>query len=378
MKIHEYQAREILRTYGIPTSTGPTTDQLDQVKALATQVGFPVVVKAQVHVGGRGKAGGVKLANNAEETYEKSKAILGMNLKGTIVKKILISKAADIKKEFYLGAIVDRASSSITFMLSAAGGVEIENVAAETPELIHYLRVPYQKEVALDEAKAYVAKVFSEPAHIQTAAEVMQKLYRIFIDKDCSLAEINPFIIDGNNQLLAIDAKMNFDDNALFRHPDIASLQDLNEEDADEVEAKVKNLSFVKLDGDIGCMVNGAGLAMATMDVIKNYGGQPANFLDVGGSSNPQKVVDALNIIMRNPQIKGVLINIFGGITRCDDIANGLLTALDQINIPVPMVVRLTGTNEKEAKEILKNSKKDLNPSDSMAEAVEKIVALTR
>lgn len=377
MKIHEYQARELFKQYNIPTNEGILAHTLEEAVAAAKKLGYPVVVKAQVHVGGRGKAGGVKFVTNEKDLIEKTKAILGMNLKGSIVRKVLVVRAAEIKKEYYLGMILDRSTKSIMLMLSSAGGVEIEEVAAKTPELIHKLPLPLTDELNLDEIRNVLGRVF-EPAHFKEAVDMLTKLYKLFVEKDCSIAEINPLIIDENNKLLAIDGKINFDDNAIYRHADVAAMLDPEEEDKDELIAKDKNLSFVKLDGNIGCMVNGAGLAMATLDIIKLYGGDPANFLDVGGSSNPQKVIDALSIITSNKKVNGILINIFGGITRCDDIANGLMTALSQMKITHPIVVRLTGTNEELAVEILKKSPVDLHPQTSMSAAVKKIIELTK
>jgi len=379
MKIHEYQGRELFKEYGIPVSEGELVTDISRVGEISDQLGYPAVIKAQVHVGGRGKAGGVKLVKDKEEAIAKATDILGMDIKGITVKKLFIGKAAEIKKEYYLGAILDRSKLGITFMASSEGGVEIEEVAANNPEAIHKLTVQIRENLELnqDHLHDFVGGIF-DPVHIKSAVEMINKLYKLFVEKDCSIAEINPLIIDGNNELLAIDAKVNFDDNALFRHPEIENLRDPAEEDAEETLAKEKGLSFVKLEGDIGCMVNGAGLAMTTMDLIKLYGGEPANFLDVGGSSNPQKVIDALSIITANPKIKGILINIFGGITRCDDIANGLMQALEQLNLNVPLVVRLTGTNEEEGREILKHSKINLNPQVTLSDGVKKIIELTR
>ncbi len=326
MKIHEYQARDLFRRYGIPTNDYKLVKTPeDAVKNSGNWK--QVVVKAQVLAGGRGKAGGVKLADNAAEVRDKASEILGMDIKGYKVDRILVCDAAPIAQEFYLGLVLDRSKQGITLMLTDQGGVDIEDLAQSMPEAIH--KVTLYPHLAVDDKilDSFLARSFPEDAQRTQAMGAAKALFRLFTETDASLAEINPYARTPEGKMLALDGKMNFDDSALFRHPEIASLRNPEEDSADEVEAREKNLSFVSLEGDIGCVVNGAGLAMATLDLIRHYGGNPANFLDVGGSSNPQKVADALNIILRNPKVKAILINIFGGITRCDDIANGLLMA---------------------------------------------------
>ncbi|HEO64492.1 MAG TPA: ADP-forming succinate--CoA ligase subunit beta [Spirochaetes bacterium] len=370
MKIHEHQAKEIFEQYNIPTPQGKVAYTPDEVYQIAKEIGKKVVVKAQVHVGGRGKAGGVKLADTADQAKEIAKQILGMDIKGLTVKKVLVVEAVDIKKELYVGLIMDRGPKKVTIMVSEAGGVDIEEVAAKTPEKILKAQVDPLLGVKGFQVRRLFENIFKEKDQLKTALSVTEKLYQIFMDKDCSLVEINPFAVLGDGRLIAADAKITFDENALGRHPDIEKLMDMDSVDPNEVIANKYGLSFVQLDGNVGCIVNGAGLAMATMDGVKLYNGEPANFLDVGGSSNPQKVVKALEIIMSNKNIKSILFNIFGGITRCDDIANGILEALDKINIPIPIIVRLTGTNEAAGREILKKSGKDLIPAETMNEAV--------
>ena len=370
MKIHEYQAKELFAAYGIPTQPGLIARTPDEAADAARQRGGPVVVKAQVHAGGRGKAGGVKLAKTPEEAREKASAILGLNIKGSIVRKVLINDAAAIEKEVYLACTFDRSNRAILFIASAEGGMEIEELAVKSPEKI--LRASTRTlQFPAEAARAIAGKLFG-PEHAGAVLDIMEKMFRLYVEKDCSLVEINPLAQVRGGGILALDGKVNVDDNALFRHADIEALRDLDEENANELLAKSKGLSFVQLDGDIGCMVNGAGLAMATMDMIKLYGGQPANFLDVGGSSNPEKVISAFQIILSNPKIKAILINIFGGITRCDDIARGILESYRRIEIRVPVVVRLTGTNSKEGLALLQGS--PLIPATTFAEAVGKVI----
>ena len=354
MKIHEYQAKELFRAAGMPVQPGDIASSVDEAVAVATKMGYPVVVKAQVHAGGRGKAGGVKLAKDAEEIRAKATAILGMDIKGSIVRKVLIAPAAEIKSECYVGLIMDRASKRPVFMVSKAGGIDIEEVAATTPEKIIKLSVNPLLGLTDHQARYLSYALYTDPAHVKQCMVVLKCLYKAFWDNDCSLAEVNPLIVDGNDQVLAIDAKINLDDNGLYRHPNVAAMRDLGEEDPAENEAREGDLSFVKLNGTIGCIVNGAGLAMATMDMTKYYGGEPANFLDIGGSSNPKKVVKAMSIILRDPNVKVIAFNIFGGITRCDDVANGLVAAINEMKPSVPIIVRLTGTNEEAGREILK------------------------
>ncbi len=371
MKIHEYQAKELFQQFNIPTKLGRVATNPEEAGAIAQAIGGPVVVKAQVHTGGRGKAGGVKLATTPEEAKQKASAILGLNIKGSHVNKVLVVESADIAHEVYLAVILDRSSRGILFMASAEGGMEIEELAKTAPEKIHRFTT-LTREFPEADAKR-VAPLLFGPAQAEVVLGIMRNLFRLFLELDCSLVEINPLVLTPSGEVLALDGKVNFDDNALFRHPDVEALRDLAEENANEMDAKSFGLSYVELEGDIGCMVNGAGLAMATMDMIKLFGGQPANFLDVGGSSNPDKVVQAFRIILSRPGIKAILINIFGGITRCDDIARGILTAFERTPIHVPIVVRLTGTNSKEGLELLKGTA--LIPADTFSDAVRKVIA---
>ena len=374
MKIHEYQAKELFHDYGIAVSRGAVAETAAEVRKLAGEAGGPVAVKAQVHVGGRGKAGGVKVAQTPEEAETAASEILGLNIKGSIVRKVLVEPASSIDREAYLGLIVDRAIKGVTFIASAEGGVEIEEVARTHPEKI--LRVEITDGVfPADAARTLAGNLFEDPATVEPVTDIMEKLFLLFLEKDCSLAEINPLVVTVSGDVLALDGKINFDENGLFKHEDIEALRDLNEENPSEVEAREKGLSYVDLDGDIGCMVNGAGLAMATMDMIKLCGGEPANFLDVGGSSNPEKVVNAFRLILGKGGIKAIMINIFGGITRCDDIARGILQAFEAIEIDVPIVVRLSGTNAVEGRAMLEGS--PLIPAESFSGAVKKVVELS-
>jgi succinyl-CoA synthetase beta subunit len=375
VKIHEYQAKALFRECGIPVSRGLLAQTPDEAMRAATELGGPVVVKAQVHAGGRGKAGGVKLAGSPAEAREWAGRILGMNIKGSVVRKVLVEQASDIAREAYLAVIVDRAGKSISFIGSAAGGIDIEEVAAHTPEKI--IRF-YTESRTFPEAEAArcAAALFESAGPAGAVLDIMRKLFGLFLAKDCSLAEINPLVLNRDGGVIALDGKINFDDNALFRHPEIAALRDLDEENASEIAAREKGLSFVQLEGNIGCMVNGAGLAMATMDMIKFFGGQPANFLDVGGSSNPEKVVNAFGLILATPGVKAILINIFGGITRCDDIARGILAAFDQIEVKVPVVIRLYGTNYEEGMRLLAGTK--LITAESLADGVKKAIMAAR
>jgi len=376
MKIHEYQARNLFAEYGIPVAQGDVAETPDEALKIANQTGFPVVIKAQVLVGGRGKAGGVKVVGNAADLVSEFNRIKNLNIKGYTVERLLIARAIDIKKEFYLAVTIDNIKGDVVIIVSAEGGVEIEETAKTHPDKI--IKFYMQGVKALDEARwaPVAAQVFGDTHLQKSATAILVKLLKLFFEKDCSLAEINPFVINGEGNLMAADAKVIIDDNALDRHPELVVLRDMKYEDADELEAKEKGLSFVKLEGNVGCIVNGAGLAMGTMDAVNLLGGRPANFLDVGGSSNPQKVLNALKIILRNKEIKVILINIFGGITRCDDIANGILTALKQIDIPVPLVIRLTGTNEKEAKILLTDA--GLTTYTSMRQAVTEAVKVAK
>lgn len=376
MKIHEYQATELFKQQGLPVLEGAVATQADEALGIAQKIGFPVVLKSQVLVGGRGKAGGIKVVKNKEELQEKFPTLKKLTIKEYPVKKIFVVRAIDIKKEFYLGLTVDYAKDDVVLIASAEGGVEIEEVAQKNPEAIKKLYLKGEKQIPAQDLQLFVSSFFKESSNQPEVAKICQGLVKLFFQYDCTLAEINPLVIDAQGKVYAADAKMNFDDNALFRHEDIQKLRDLEYEDADEMEAKKNDLSFVKLDGSVGCIVNGAGLAMATMDIVKLLGGNPANFLDVGGSSNPQKVLNALKIILRNKNVRVILINIFGGITRCDDIAKGIVEALKEGNISTPLVVRLTGTNERQAKDILAGNQ--INTYSTMREAVLKAVQLSQ
>ena len=375
MNIHEYQGREVLLRHGLPVPPGRVADSADKAEAMARELGFPVMVKAQVLTGGRGKAGGVKFCSSLDEVSTNAKAILGMDIKGHIVRKVLVTPAVDIAEEYYLGMLVDRRSGRVHVMASAEGGVEIEVVAKENPDAIVHFEIDPRYGLLDHQALGLGLKL--TPGDLKKARQLgsaLQKLYLAFVDADASLAEINPFIFTPTGEGLAIDAKINLDDNALFRHQDYEDLRDRLSEDPAERQAREADLSFVKLQGNVGCLVNGAGLAMATMDLVKYYGGQPANFLDIGGSSNPEKVVNALDIILGDPEVKAVLFNIFGGITRCDDVARGIIQATNQLDIKAPIVVRLTGTNEEEARALLAET--DLVPAATMDEAVQKAIEL--
>ena len=374
MNIHEYQAKEIFRKYGIPIPPGDVASTPEEAEAIARKFGTTVVVKAQVHAGGRGKAGGVKLAKTPAEAKSIAAQILKLTIKGLPVQKVLVTPAADIASEAYVGIIVDRGSKRAVFMASPAGGIDIEEVAAKTPEKL--LKHPIDPRYGLQayEAMQIAFFLYSDMKQVRAAAKILQQLYRAFSENGGSLAEINPLVTTPSGEVVALDAKMVIDDNELDRRPDIAALRDESSEDASEVEARKASLTFIKLDGNVGCVVNGAGLAMATMDLVKYYGGEPANFLDIGGSSNPEKVVAALRIITGDPNVKAILFNIFGGITRTDDVANGIVTAIKQNPLKVPLVIRLTGTNEEIAVKIL--TENGLSAMTDMDEAVKKAVAL--
>jgi succinyl-CoA synthetase beta subunit len=376
MNIHEYQAKEILREFGVPIPPGDIATTPAEAEALAKRYGTAVMVKAQVHAGGRGKAGGVKFCKTPADAKEKATAILGMQIKGLTVEKVLVTVAADIGSEAYVGIIVDRASKKPVFMVSAAGGIDIEEVAATTPEKIKYHPVDVRYGLQAYEAMELGFFLYEDVKLARGAAKIMQQLYAAFMASGCSLAEINPLVVTPTGEILAVDGKMVIDDNELDRLPNIAALRDEASEEQSEVDARKHNLTFIKLDGDVGCVVNGAGLAMATMDLVKYYGGDPANFLDIGGSSNPQKVVDALRIITADPNVKAILFNIFGGITRTDDVANGIVTATKANPLKVPIVIRLTGTNEEIAMKIL--TENGFSASSDMDEAVKKAVELAK
>ena len=386
MKIHEYQGKEILRKFGVPTPRGIPCFSVDEAVAAAEKLGGQVwVVKAQIHAGGRGKGGGVKVARSIAEVREKAGQILGMQLVthqtgpgGQKVNRLLIEDGADIKKEYYIAALTDRATQRVTMMASSEGGMDIEEVAHATPEKI--LKEFVDPATGLTDAQAdRLARGIGVPEGSQAQArDVLKKLYTCYTETDASLAEINPMILEGGGGIKALDAKFNFDANALFRHPEIVAYRDLDEEDPAEVEASKFDLAYIQLDGNIGCLVNGAGLAMATMDTIKLFGGEPANFLDVGGGATAEKVTEAFKIMLRNPGLKAILVNIFGGIMRCDTIAAGVIAACKAVSLSVPLVVRMKGTNEDLGKKMLADSGLPIISADSMAEAAQKVVAATK
>lgn len=373
MKIHEYQAKELFASYGIAVQDQAVIATAEEARAATERMGGFVVVKAQVLVGGRGKAGGVKLAKSADEAVQHAKAILGMDIKGETVEKVLIAPAADIQKEYYVGLIMDRGSKKIILMVTKEGGVEIEELAVTDPDKIIKYPIDIASGLNEQELESVLTDVFEKPVLVEQATDTVKKLYQLFLEKDASLVEINPYALVDENTIMALDAKVNFDDNALYKHDDVEAMKNAEEYSQDEIDAREFGLSFVSMDGDIGCIVNGAGLAMATMDIVKLYGGQPANFLDVGGSSNPEKVLNAIKIILRNQKVRAILINIFGGITRCDDIAKGIIMATDQIDIKVPMVIRLVGTNQEEGRALLEE--KGFSVADDLSTAVQKVVA---
>jgi len=382
MKIHEYQAKEVLRKFGVPTPRGVPCFSVDEAVRAAQSLGGKVwVVKAQIHAGGRGKGGGVKLAKSIDEVKALAGQILGMQLVthqtgpgGQKVRRLLVEEGADIRKELYVGMVVDRVTQRVCLMASSEGGMDIEEVAATHPEKIH--KVFIDPATGLTDAEGDdVARRLGVPAgSVAQARGLLQSLYRAFWESDASLAEINPLIVTGTDQVVALDAKINFDDNALFRHPEIVAMRDLDEEDPAEVEASKHDLNYIQLDGNIGCLVNGAGLAMATMDVIKLYGDSPANFLDVGGGATTEKVTEAFKIMLRNPGLKAILVNIFGGIMKCDVIATALVEAAKVVSLRVPLVVRLEGTNVELGKKILADSGLPIIPAANMADAAEKVV----
>ena len=376
MNIHEYQAKDILRAEGVPIPPGEVATTPDQVEAIAKKIGGMVVVKAQVHTGGRGKAGGVKLAKTPEEARQVADKLLGMTINGLTVYKVLVTSAAEIASEAYVGIILDRATKKPVFMVSPAGGIDIEEVAAKTPEKILKLPIDTRYGLLPYQASELGFFLFDDVKKVRAAAKIMGQLYSAFMKSDASLAEINPLVVTPAGEVLALDAKISVDDNALDRHADLAALRDETAEAPSEVEARNANLTFIKLDGNVGCVVNGAGLAMATMDLVKYYGGEPANFLDIGGSSNPEKVVNALRIITEDPSVKVILFNIFGGITRTDDVANGIVTATKANPLTIPIVIRLTGTNEEIAMKILHEN--GFTASSDMDEAVQQAVALAK
>jgi succinyl-CoA synthetase beta subunit len=383
MKIHEYQGKDILRQFGVPVPRGIPAFTVQEAVEAAQKLGGPVwVVKAQIHAGGRGKGGGVKLARSIDEVKSLASEILGMQLithqtgpLGQKVRRLLIEEGADIKKEYYVSVVTDRASQKIALMASSEGGMDIEEVAHATPEKI--IKVFVDPLAGLQDAQAKeLCNGIGVPEGSQDEAiQVMKGLYTAYMQTDCSLAEINPLILEGNGHIKALDAKFNFDPNALFRHPEIVAYRDLDEEDAAEIEASKFDLAYISLDGNIGCLVNGAGLAMATMDTIKLFGAEPANFLDVGGGATPEKVTEAFKIMLKNPKVKAILVNIFGGIMRCDTIATGVISACKAVNLSVPLVVRMKGTNEELGKKMLADSGLPIISADTMAEAAQKVVA---
>jgi len=374
MDLYEYQAKDLFRAAGIPVPAGEVAFTPDEAEAIAAKIGGTVVVKAQVHAGGRGKAGGVKLARSAAEAREHASRILGMKIKGLEVRKVLVTAAEDIKSEAYLSVLVDRKVQAPVFIASPQGGIDIEEVAATNPNALRRLRIDPRYGLLPHEAYAIADFLYSDPALALQTTRIVALLYGVFVENSCSLAEINPLIVTPDGQVKAIDAKVSVDDSALRHLPNIEALRDLDAEPPAETKARAAGLSFVKLDGAVGCCVNGAGLAMATMDLVKYYGGEPANFLDIGGSSNPDKVVAALEIITSDPSVKSILFNIFGGITRCDDVARGILEATRRIRIEPPIVIRLTGTNEKEALSVLAEA--GLTAYTTMDEVVQKAVQL--
>jgi succinyl-CoA synthetase beta subunit len=383
MKIHEYQAKQILARYGVPVPRGRVAATSKEARAIAEEFGGRAVIKAQIHAGGRGKGGGVKLAANPDQAAELFTQILGMTLvthqtgpEGRVVQKVLVEETLPIAKELYLGIVLDRAVGKPVFMASAAGGMEIEQVAAQTPELILKEYIDPGLGLAGYQARKLAFGIGIPAASVNAAAKTMRALARCWLDMDMSLAEINPFILTSDGRTLALDAKVNFDDNALDRHPELAELRDLNEEDPLEVEASKYSLNYIKLDGTVGCMVNGAGLAMATMDIIKYAGGSPANFLDVGGGASKEQIRNAFRILISDAAVKAVLINIFGGILRCDTLAAGVVDATRELNVKIPIVIRMEGTNVEEGRRILAESGLNFTVAEDMKDAAEKVVAL--
>ena len=386
MKIHEYQGKEILREFGVPTPRGAACFSVEEALSAAQQLGGNVwVVKAQIHAGGRGKGGGVKVAKSLDEVRQFAQQILGMQLvthqtgpEGQPVRRLLIEEGAAIAKEFYVGMVVDRVSQRVALLASSEGGMEIEEVAKHSPDKIHTVRIDPVAGLDVGEAARVVRAIGIPDAANAEAVRVLQGLYQAFVAKDAMLAEINPLILTADDRIVALDAKFNFDSNAMYRHPEIVAMRDLDEEDPAEIEASKFDLSYISLDGDIGCLVNGAGLAMATMDIIKLYGGSPANFLDVGGGATTEKVTEAFKLMLKNPHLKAILVNIFGGIMKCDVIAEGVVAAARQVHLTVPLVVRLEGTNVELGKQILAESGLPIISGNDMADAAQKVVAAAR
>ena len=384
MNIHEYQGKEILRSYGVSVPNGRVAFTVEEAVEAAKELGSSVcVVKAQIHAGGRGKAGGVKVAKSLEEVRTYASELLGKVLvthqtgpEGKEVKRLLIEEGCDIKKEYYIGLVVDRATSRVVLMGSEEGGTEIEEVAAKTPEKIFKEYIDPAVGLQAFQARRMAFNINIPKELVNQAVKFMLGLYQVFVEKDCSIAEINPLVVTGDGKVMALDAKLNFDSNALYRHKDILEYRDLDEEDPKEIEASKYDLNYISLDGNIGCMVNGAGLAMATMDIIKYHGGEPANFLDVGGGATTEKVTEAFKIILSDPKVKGIFVNIFGGIMKCDVIANGIVEATKQVGLNLPLVVRLEGTNVELGKKILEESGLNITAAESMADGAQKIVSL--
>jgi succinyl-CoA synthetase beta subunit len=386
MNIHEYQGKELFRKYGVATPRGFPAFSVDEAVDAAKKLGGPVwVVKAQIHAGGRGKGGGVKLARSIDEVRDLASKMLGMTLvthqtgpHGRVVRRLLVEEGADIKKELYVAMVVDRVLQKVVMMASSEGGMDIEEVADKHPEKIHRITADPFNGLADADAEGAARKIGVPDALVPAARDLFKSLYKCFDECDCSLVEVNPLIVTGDQRVVALDAKLNFDDNALFRHPEIVALRDLDEEDPAEVEASKFDLNYIQLEGDIGCLVNGAGLAMATMDTIKLYGGAPANFLDVGGGATAEKVTEAFKIMLRNPKLKAILVNIFGGIMKCDVIATGVVTAAKQVGLSVPLVVRLEGTNVDLGKKILADSGLPIISGSDMGDAAQKVVAAAK
>ena len=386
MNIHEYQAKQVLKSFGVPVPDGGVAFSADEAVAAAEKLGGPVwVVKAQIHAGGRGKGGGVKVVKSIDDVRAEAERMLGMTLithqtgpEGKEVGRVYVEDGSDIARELYLSILVDRATSQVSFIASTEGGMDIEEVAAETPEKIITLPVDPASGISAHHGRAIAFALGLEGDQVKQAVKLVGNLYQAFVETDMSLLEINPLVVTGAGDLVCLDAKVNFDSNALYRHADIVELRDLSEEDPAEVEASKYDLSYIKLDGTIGCMVNGAGLAMATMDIIKLYGGEPANFLDVGGGATKEKVTEAFKIILSDKNVEGILVNIFGGIMRCDVIAEGVIAAAKELSLSVPLVVRLEGTNVELGKEIMANSGLAIIPADNLDDAAEKIVAAVK
>ena len=386
MKIHEYQGKEILRQFGVPTPRGITCFSVDEAVAAAQKLGGEAwVVKAQIHAGGRGKGGGVKVAKSLDQVRSAAQQILGMHLvthqtgkDGQVVHRLLIEEGVQIAKEFYLGMVIDRSTQRVALLASSEGGMDIEQVAAHSPEKIHTVLIDPVAGLGAADATLVARKIGIPDASISGAVTVLQGLYRAFVEKDAMLAEINPLVLAADGRVQALDAKFNFDSNALYRHPEIVTLRDLDEEDPVEIEASKFDLSYISLGGDIGCLVNGAGLAMATMDIIKLYGGSPANFLDVGGGATAEKVTEAFKLMLKNPNLKAILVNIFGGIMKCDVIAEGVVAAAREVHLDVPLVVRLEGTNVELGKKILADSGLTIISGSDMADAADKVVAAAK